>query len=80
MSASLGRQKHAAAVILAERQGISLQKSRKRKPERYLSDLGGYRIVAPYQKTIGAQERFDMSLDDVGNFLAAQEEWPAPEG
>jgi len=73
VSASLGRQKHAAAVTLAKRQGYSLQKSSRRKPERYLNDLGGYRTVDPYRNTSMAEERFDMSLDDVENFLAPQE-------
>jgi hypothetical protein len=55
---------------LARRHGFALRKSRGFRP---INDMGLFRIVDPYSNVIVAGERFDLSLDEVREFLLALE-------
>ena len=50
-----------------QKMGYALRKSRVKKTNIY--DYGGYMIVDPWFNTIVCGERFEMSLDDVKNFI-----------
>jgi hypothetical protein len=53
--------------------GLALRMSRRRKPERWINDQGGYMIVNPYDNTIVAGEGYVLSLDDVEAFIDTQQ-------
>ncbi len=53
------------------RQGLALRKSRRRTNFDYLNE-GGYMIVNPYINGCVAGPRFELSLDDVQDYL---DEW-----
>jgi hypothetical protein len=52
---------------LAKKQNLYLRKSRVRHTN--VDDWGGYMILDPYQNVVVAGERFNLTLDDVENFL-----------
>lgn len=47
--------------------GYYLMKSRIRNP--HLDDFGGYRIIDPHTNFIEAGPKFELSLEDVENFV-----------
>jgi len=49
-----------------QRMGYVLRKSRRQESH---DNLGGYKIVDPYQNLIVAGEKFELSLDDVVEWL-----------
>jgi hypothetical protein len=51
----------------ANRQGLALSKSRAILP--YLDNRGDWMIVDPYRNTIVLGEKWDLTLDDVEEFL-----------
>jgi hypothetical protein len=53
------------------RQGFTLHKSRWRLGS--IDNFGGYQIINPYVNGIVAGSRFDLSLDDVEEWLATLE-------
>jgi hypothetical protein len=57
----------------ARRQGLALRKSRVRRP--HLDDHGGYRIIDADRNYIVAGEKFNLTLDDVDDYL--RESWGA---
>ncbi len=59
---------------MAERQGLAVQKSRRRDPHAY--DFGTYMLVDPASNTVvacGLQSGYGMSLDDIERYLRDDE-------
>lgn len=55
----------------AARLGVYVRKSRAR--TWHFDDRGGYRIVDPFTNTVLAGEKFDLTMDDVEEFLQEYE-------
>lgn len=56
---------------MAERQGLTLKKSRARKWS--IDNYQGYMIVNAFLNTIEAGQKFDLSLDEVAEYLEENE-------
>jgi len=61
---------------MAERQGLKLEKSRRRDPRAW--DFGTYQLVDPYTNTIVAHNfatgrGYGLSLDEIEEYLAPEE-------
>ncbi len=54
---------------LAKKRGYAVQKSRARVNVPNADDFGGYRLVDPFANTLVAGPRFDLSLEDILDWL-----------
>ena len=71
MTSTRDKNRDARLRRLANRHGLALRKSRLRGTP-HADDFGGYRIIDPYRNAIVRGERFDLDLDDVEEYLTAE--------